>query len=205
MAQVATTGSGTGFAVAPAFGPIAASIGAAGLTNGLNGNFTLGRDAGANITTAGEVCFVGDYAGTSITSGGFNTAFGHRALGFETMGGGNNAFGNDALRTARGVANSVAIANSGVADRSDPWDRPAPSQAHPVRKDQRETSARPGRPAPPTHCPRPARRSWAASRWMAAAVLISSGTISAAKTGTTTNDNANAGAVGEYVSINRRR
>ena len=114
MAQVATTGSGTGFAVAPAFGPVAASFGAPALTNGLNGNFTLGRDAGANVTTAGEVCFVGDYAGTSITSGGFNTAFGHRALGFETMGGGNNAFGNDAMRNTRGVTNSVAIGNSAL-------------------------------------------------------------------------------------------
>lgn len=111
VAQTSTSGSGTGFTCTPAFGPIAASIGAAPLSPGL-GNFVLGYQAGNATTTGGENTLVGDYAGLSITTGGFNTAFGHRAIGLDTTGHNLTAVGNDAMRNTIGGVGNVAVGDN---------------------------------------------------------------------------------------------
>jgi hypothetical protein len=112
IAQVSTSGAGTGCTITPPFGPIAASIGAVGLVGSGNGNYVQGFQAGMSVTTGSEATLVGAYAGTKMTTGSFNTAFGHRALGLETTGTGLTAIGNDAMRNTAGVTNGTAVGGS---------------------------------------------------------------------------------------------
>jgi hypothetical protein len=128
ITQLSSTGSGSGATFSFNWGPVAAWLDSASLSNGngdlyIGGNLSSGYGAGevaGGMDYGSENTFVGIRAGGNATSGSFNTALGHNAFGIgagvAVTGTNDVAIGTDSMRNSTSTTFSIAIGANSMHD-----------------------------------------------------------------------------------------